>query len=59
MQSLKTYDISENRGFLCKFEADQVDQPAELAEIRSIALSLPFHPLTDERRKGQRLPFSE
>lgn len=41
MQSLKTYDISEDRGFLCKFEADQVDQPAELAEIRSIALSLP------------------
>lgn len=41
MQSLQAYDISEDRGFLCKFDADQVDLPFELAEIRSIAMSLP------------------
>ncbi|WP_415400732.1 hypothetical protein [Tateyamaria sp. SN3-11] len=41
MQNLQAYDISEDRGFLCKFDADQVDLPAELAEIRSIALSMP------------------
>ncbi len=41
MQSLQAYDISEDRGFLCKFDADQVEVPAELAEIRGIALSLP------------------
>lgn len=41
MHSLQAYDISEDRGFLCKFDADQVDLPDELVEIRSIALSLP------------------
>ncbi|MDX8355726.1 hypothetical protein, partial [Cognatiyoonia sp. IB215182] len=41
MQNLQAYDISEDRGFLCKFDADQVDLPAELVEIRSIAMSLP------------------
>lgn len=41
MQGLQTYDISEDRGFLCKFDADQVDLVPGLAEIRSTAMSLP------------------
>lgn len=41
MQSLQAYDICEHRGFLCKFDADQVDLPDELDAIRNTALSLP------------------
>ncbi len=41
MQELQTYDISEDRGFLCKFDADAVALSGDLSEIRRTALSLP------------------
>lgn len=41
MQELHYYDISEDRGFLCKFDADAVALPGDLAEVRDVAMSLP------------------
>ena len=41
MQSLQSYDISEERGFLCKFDAHAVDLPPALTDVRSVALALP------------------
>lgn len=41
MQELHHYDISEDRGFLCKFDADAVALPGDLAEVRDVAMSLP------------------
>jgi indoleamine 2,3-dioxygenase len=41
MRALSTYDISEDRGFLCKFDADAVNFTGDLATIRETALSLP------------------
>lgn len=41
MQELHTYDISEDRGFLCKFDADAVTLSGDFSEIRRTALSLP------------------
>lgn len=41
MQELHHYDVSEDRGFLCKFDADAVALPGDLAEVRDVAMSLP------------------
>lgn len=41
MRDLETYDVSEDRGFLCKFDADRVALLDTLADIREVAMSLP------------------
>ncbi len=41
MQALQSYDISEDRGFLCKFDAGTADLTGDLAQVSQIALSLP------------------
>ena len=41
MQPLDAYDISPDRGFLCKFDASTVAVSGDLAQARSIALRLP------------------
>ncbi|MEL6619089.1 MAG: indoleamine 2,3-dioxygenase [Pseudomonadota bacterium] len=41
MRTLQTYDISEQRGFLCKFDAGDIALTGELDTLRDVALSLP------------------
>ncbi len=41
MQALEHYDISEDRGFLCQFNADEVTLTGDLAAVREVARSLP------------------
>lgn len=41
MLDLADYDMSEDRGFLCRHDANQVVLNGELAIIREVALSLP------------------
>lgn len=41
MHALDHYDISENRGFLCKFDADDIALTGDLATVREVAMSLP------------------
>ncbi len=42
MKPLEAYDISANRGYLCRFDADQVALTGPLAEARAVALASPI-----------------
>lgn len=39
--ALETYDMSEQRGFLCRYNADQVHLSGDVARARDIAMQLP------------------
>ncbi len=41
MKALYDYDISAERGYLCKFDADKIKLENDLAQAREIAMSLP------------------
>src|SRR6185503_13478357 len=41
LAALATYGITEERGFLCPFDAPSVALPGELGEVRDVALRLP------------------
>jgi len=42
MQPLSTYDMSADRGFLCRYDAEDVRLTGDLATVRGVAMSLPF-----------------
>ncbi|MBO9601906.1 MAG: indoleamine 2,3-dioxygenase [Novosphingobium sp.] len=51
LADLDTYDMSRERGFLCRHDAAQVELEGELAEVGRIALRLPeFLPSGEVRR---------
>ena len=41
MLNLADYDMSAERGFLCRYDADEVVLTGELAVIRDVAMALP------------------
>ena len=41
MQTLQSYDMSPERGFLCQFDANRVALTGDLAAMRDVAMSLP------------------
>ena len=41
IRPLESYDVSAERGFLCKYEAGEVTLPSAFAEARDVALRLP------------------
>ena len=50
IQSLETYDISADRGFLCKYEAGDVTLSGVFADARQVAMKLPRMLPTGETR---------
>ncbi len=58
LKALDAYDMSADRGFLCRYDADDVDLPGDWAVARAVALHLP-QMLTSGRVRQlmtQRLP---
>jgi len=55
---LDGYDMSPERGFLCRFNAGEVSLPGDLADVRDVALALPRMLLTGRVRThlAQSLP---
>lgn len=41
MQTIETYEISEDRGYLCNFDADKVQLEGDLLLARQVAMELP------------------
>lgn len=41
LNSLETYDISAERGFLCQYDATKTELPADWAQARDVAMRLP------------------
>ena len=41
IKSLDTYDMSADRGFLCRYDADEIELSGALAEAGGVAMSLP------------------
>ena len=51
LRPLETYDVSAERGFLCKYDAGEVVLPGALQPLKSFALSLPERIVTGRARR--------